>query len=167
MDSRDKFEETKLPPRPNFYSHLKEEGVSEDDYAHALKVWNELNIQNMRQYHDLYLTLDVLLLAEVFENFRRMSLNYYELYPYHYYTLPGLSFDACLKMTKIELSRFAIPNSLFSSKIVFVEACRLWAIDMQLQKNESVPDYNPDYPTSWILFVDANNFVWLFNESTL
>ena len=61
MDSRDKFEETKFPPREQFYSHLKEESVSENDYAHALKVWNEFNIQNMRQYHDLYLTLEVLL----------------------------------------------------------------------------------------------------------
>ena len=104
MECRDKFEETKLPPREQFqfYSQLKEESVSEDDYAHTQKVWNKFNIQNMRQYHDLYLTLDVLLLADVFENVRRMSLNYYELDPCHYYTLPGLSFDACLKMTKID-----------------------------------------------------------------
>ena len=102
MDSRDKFDETKLPPRDQFYSHLTAECASEDDYAHTQKVWNELNIQNLRQYHDLYMTLDVILLADVFENFRRMSLNYYELDPCHYYTLPGLSFDACLKMTKIE-----------------------------------------------------------------
>ena len=55
------------------------------------------------KYHDLDLTLDVLLLVDVFENYRSMSLSYYELDPCHYYTLPGLSFDACLKMKKIEL----------------------------------------------------------------
>ena len=84
MDSIDKFEETKLPPKYQLYRNLKEECASEDDYAHAQKVWNEFDIQNLRQYHDLYLTLDVLLLADVFENFRCMSLNYYELYPCHY-----------------------------------------------------------------------------------
>ena len=78
MDSRHKFDETKLPPTGQFYSHLKEDCTSEDNYAHAQNVWNELNLQNLRQYHDLYLTLDVLLLADVFENFRRMSLDYYE-----------------------------------------------------------------------------------------
>ena len=49
MDSRDKFEETKLPPREQFYSNLKEEIVREDAYAHAQKVWNEFNIHNLRQ----------------------------------------------------------------------------------------------------------------------
>ena len=75
-DKRDKFEETQFPPREQFYSYLKEECASEDDYAKAKKIWNEFNIQNVCYYHDLYLTLDVLLLADVFENFRRMSFNY-------------------------------------------------------------------------------------------
>ena len=99
-----------------FYIHLKEESVSEDDYAHAHKVWNELNTQNIRQYHDLCLTLDVLLLADVFENFRRMFLNYYELDSCNYYTLPGLSFNARLKMTKIELELLCDPE-----QFLFVE----------------------------------------------
>ena len=116
MDSRDKFEETKLPPIEKFYSHLKEESDSEYNYAHAQKVWNEFNIQYLCQYHDLYLTLDVLLLADVFENFRRMSLNYYELDSCHYYTDPRLSFDACLKMTKIEMELLCDPK-----QFLFVE----------------------------------------------
>ena len=60
------------------------------------------------------MTLDVLLLADVFENFRRMSLNYYEFDPWYYYTLPGLSFDACLKMTKIELEMLCDPEQFLS-----------------------------------------------------
>ena len=157
MDSRDKFEETKLPPREQFYSHLKEESVSEADYAHAQKVWNEFKIQNLHQYHDLYLTLDVLLLADVFENFRRMSLNYYELDTCHYYTLPTLSFDACLKMTKIELKLLCDPE-----QFLFVENSILGGVSVVSDRyatanNEFVPDYNPDDPTSWILFVDTNN----------
>ena len=99
-----------MPPREQFYSHLKEESVSEDDYAHAQKVWNEFHLQNPRQYNDLYITLDVLLLADVFENFHRMSLNYYEFELCHYYTLPELSFDASLKMMKIELELLCDPE---------------------------------------------------------
>ena len=157
MDSRNKFEETKLPPREQFYSHLKEESVSESDYAHAQKVWNEFNIQNLRQYHDLYLTLHVLLLADVFENFRRMSLNYYELNPYHYYTLSGLSFDAGLNMTKIELKLLCDPKQFH-----FVENCIRGEVSVVSQRhatanNEFVPNYKPNDPTSWILFVDVNH----------
>ena len=111
----------------------------------------------MRQFYDLYLILDVLLLADVFENFRRMSLNYYELDPCHYYTLPGLSFDACLKMTKIELELLCDPE-----QFVFVENSIRGGVSVVSHRhatanNEFVPDYNPDDPTSWILCVDANN----------
>ena len=152
MDSRDKFEETKLPPRDHFYSHLKE-----DDYAHAQMVWNEFNIQNPRQYHELYLTLDVLLLADVFENFRCMSLNYYELDPCHYYTLPGLSFDACLKMTKIELELLCEPEQFLFDENSIRGVVSVVSHRRSIANNEFVPNYKPNDTTSWILFVDANN----------
>ena len=60
-------------------------------------------IRNLGEYHDLYLKTDVLLLADVFENFRKTCLNHYRLDSSHYMTLPGLSWDAMLKMTKINL----------------------------------------------------------------
>ena len=112
----------------------------------------------MRQWHDLYLTLDVLLLADVFENFRRMSLSYYELDSCHYYTLPGLSFDACFKMTNIEFELLCDPKQflLVENSIrggVYVVSHRHATVS-----NEFVPDYNPDEATSWIVFVDADNF---------
>ena len=54
-------------------------------------------------YHDLYLKTDVNLLADVFENFRNLCLQQYKLDPANYYTSPGLSWDALLKMTNVEL----------------------------------------------------------------
>ena len=63
------------------YSHLTEEGISEDDYEHAQIVWEEFKIKSMRGYHDLYLESDVLLLADVFENFRNVCLKNYKLDP--------------------------------------------------------------------------------------
>ena len=51
----------------------------------------------MKEYHDLYLSLHVLLLTDVFENFRKLGMEYYGLDALHYYTLSGFTLDACLK----------------------------------------------------------------------
>ena len=102
MDSFDKFNE-KLPPKEEFYSILNDEDITDDQYKHAQNVWNTFNLKNMGEYHDLYLKSDILLLADVFENFRKTCLQYYKLDPCHYFTSPGLSWDAMLKMTDIKL----------------------------------------------------------------
>ena len=68
-----------------------------------MKVWNTFGLKNMGEYHDLYLKSDILLLTDVFENFRKTSLQYYKLDPAHYFTSTGLSWDAMLKMTDIQL----------------------------------------------------------------
>ena len=77
MDSWDRFEETILPPKDSFYSARAMSGVSETDYKHARKVWREFGINNMGEYHDLYLKTDVILLANVFEAFRNACLTMY------------------------------------------------------------------------------------------
>ena len=66
-------------------------------------VWNMYRMSTMSNYHDLYLITDVLLLANIFEKFVNWSLKYYGLNPCHYFSSPGLSWDAMLKMTGIEL----------------------------------------------------------------
>ena len=104
VTSIDKLKETKLPPKEAFYSKLLNEEISDED-EHALNVWNTFDCQTIQDYHDLYLKTDVLLLVDVFENFRKTCLKYYKLDPCHYYTAPGLAWDACLKLTKQELKR--------------------------------------------------------------
>ena len=103
MDSFSKFNDRELPQREDFYSLLTGENISEDAYSHAQNVWNTFNLQNMGEYHDLYLQTDILLLTDVFENFRKTCLTYYKLDPLHYITSPGLAWDAMLKMTGINL----------------------------------------------------------------
>ena len=103
MDSFQKFSETQLPKRDDFYSLLTNEEISESEYAHAQKVWETFGIKNMGQYHDLYLRSDVLLLADIFENFREQYLDTYGLDPAHYVSLPSSSWDAMLKMTGVRL----------------------------------------------------------------
>ena len=73
MDSFDKFNETELPPIKEFYSRLNDSDVDPKDYEHARKVWNHFGIKNMGEYHDLYLKTDVILLADIFENFEMFA----------------------------------------------------------------------------------------------
>ena len=103
VSSIDKLKQTKLPSKEAFYSKLLDEEISDEDYQHATNVWNSFNCQTLQDYHDLYLKSDVLLLADVFENFRKTCSKHNKLDPCHYYTAPGLAWDACLKETKQDL----------------------------------------------------------------
>ena len=103
VSSLDKLSETCLPPKEEFYSKLNDEDISDEDYQHAIMVWNTFGCKTIRDYHNLYLKSDVLLLTDVFENFRKTCLNHYKLDPVHYYTSPGLAWDACLKTTGQQL----------------------------------------------------------------
>ena len=103
MDSFEKFNNRELPTKDQFYSILNDEHIMDDEYIHTKEVWDTFYIKTMGEYHDLYLVSDVLLLIDVFENFRKTCMQYYKLDPCHYFTSPGLSWDAMLKMTNIKL----------------------------------------------------------------
>ena len=103
VSSIDILQETKLPSKDLFYSKLYDEHISDEDYQHAIKVLKSFNCKTLKDYHDLYLKSDVLLLADVFENLRKTCLKHYKLDPCHYYTAPGLAWDACLKETNENL----------------------------------------------------------------
>ena len=103
MDSFEEFNQTELPTKDEFFSVLNDQHITSREYDHATKVYETFNLQNMGEYHDLYLKNDLLLLADVFESFRKTCLQYYKLDPCHYFTSPGLSWSAMLKMTNIEL----------------------------------------------------------------
>ena len=110
MDSEEKFNDTKIPPREAFYSKLSGRGITEKDYKHAWNVWNSFKMKTFKEYHELYNITDVLLLADVFENFRDLCLKIYGLDPVYYFTAPGLAWDACLKMTNIDLELLSDPQ---------------------------------------------------------
>ena len=99
----EKFNQKELPNKDQFYSILNDQHITDDEYDNAKKVWNTFMIKTMGEYHDLYLVSDVLLLTNVFENFRKTCMQYYKLDPCHYFTSRGLSWDAVLKMTNIKL----------------------------------------------------------------
>ena len=89
--------------REAFYSRLNGVGISDEDYTHAREVWTTFEMKSLKDYHNLYNQFDVLLLADVFENFRDICIKNYNLDPAHYYTAPGLAWDVALKATKVEL----------------------------------------------------------------
>ena len=83
MDSRKRFKEESLPDKESFYSDLINEHITDEDYAHAQKVWATFKIKNLSEYHDLHVQSDTALLADVFENFRDKCIEIYELDPAH------------------------------------------------------------------------------------
>ena len=107
MDSFERFHETQLPEKETFYSSLRGQGITDEDYAHAKQVWQELGCRNLGDYHNLYVETDTPLLAHVFENFRKVCQEKYGLDPAHYYSAPGLSWDALLKKKNRSRARAA------------------------------------------------------------
>ena len=103
MDNWERFNETSLPSKESFYSNLNLEDIDDIDYRHGNNVFNKFKLDNLGDYHDLYVQSDTLLLADVLENYRDMCLKEYELDPAHLLSLPGLAWQACLNKTNIEL----------------------------------------------------------------
>ncbi|KAF4519569.1 hypothetical protein B566_EDAN004776 [Ephemera danica] len=103
LDDLKKLNETCLPPKEDFKNSLTDEHVSDEDYAHAQLVWRVFKCRTLRDYLALYLKADVVLLTDVFEEFRAVCLKAYELDPCWYYTAPSLAWDAALKYTGVKL----------------------------------------------------------------
>ena len=107
MDSWEKFDKTTLPPKKDFYSELNLEDITDKDYSHAQKVFEEF-CTDIDEYHDLYVQSDTLLLADVLENFRNMCLEIYDVDPIYFVSSPGLAWQACLKKTEVKLELIQI-----------------------------------------------------------
>ena len=166
MDSFRRFSEKSLPRIEDFYSILNDTNISESDYSHAKRVWSAFQIKDLGDYHDLYLRTDVLLLADVFESFRSTCLSHYRLDPCHYFSAPGLSWDALLRMTKINLDLITdTDQQLFIEKgmrggISYI-AHRHAVADNKYMKN-----YDPEVESSYIMYLDANNlYGWAMSQS--
>ena len=158
MDSEEKFNDTKLPPREAFYSKLSGKGITEKDYEHAGNVWNSFKMKTFKEYHELYNITDVLLLADVFENFRDLCLKIYGLDPVYYFTAPGLAWDACLKMTSVKLELLSDSNML----LMFEEGIRGGISIISNRYGEANNKYmrkgfNKNKPSKYLMYLDANN----------
>src|SRR6218665_2956122 len=159
MDTVDRMAETCLPPKDSFYSSLNEEHITDADYAHAQKVWETFQIKTMGQYHEMCMLVDVVLLADVFQAFRNMSLSYYRLDPLHYFSSPGLSWDACLKTTGVQLEQITEPDQYIFSEKGLRGGVSLICHRYAQANNPYLPPecYNRDEENSFIMYLDCNN----------
>ncbi|KAE9522580.1 hypothetical protein AGLY_017002 [Aphis glycines] len=166
VDSWSKLNDSFLPSKLEFYSSLTDENITDDDYIHAKNVWNVFNIKTLGEYSDHYLKTDVVILADVFENFRDLCLSTLELDPAHYMTAPGFAYDCMLKYTKIELERLKCPNML-----LFIENSIRGGITQSTKRyaKANIPNveglnYNSNEPITWITYLDCVN---LYGKSML
>ena len=160
-----KLNATQLPPKEAFYSKLNDTDISEDDYQHAQKVWEAFEMKPMRDYHDLYLESDVLLLADVFENFRDVCVNNYGLDPAWYYTAPGQAWDATLKLTGVKLELLTDPDMLLMIESGIRGGVSMISTRYGKANNPYMKEYNPNQPTKYITYLDANNlYGWAMSK---
>ena len=168
MDSWKRFKEESLPDKESFYSKLNEEVISDEDYAHAQKVWKELNIKNLGEYHDLYVQSDTALIADVFESFRDKCLEIYELDPAHFLSAPGLAWQECLKKTQVELELLTDDDML----LMFEEGIRggMCQATHRYAKanNKYMNNHDKNEESSYLEYLDANNlYGWAMSQKLL
>ena len=161
MDQWERFNDTRLPPIEDFYSKLTETPCEDDDYNHAIQVWNRFNCNTMGDYHDLYLKSDVLLLADIIANFRTTGLKHYGLDPVHYYTLPGYAWDCFLRYSGVKMELLKDQEMY-----VFLESGIRGGVSMISHRKATAnnkyadSDYTPHDPTKPTVFIadlDGNN----------
>ena len=158
MDSLDRLNETELPPKDKFCSKLSGEGISNEDYEHAKRVWSTFEMKTLRDYHKLYNRSDVFLLCDVFENFRDLCITNYDLDPAWYFTAAGLSWDALLKITKVNLELLTDPDMLLMFEHG-IRGCISMISNRYGQANNIYMEekYDESKPNKYITYLDANN----------
>ena len=165
MDNWERFNETSLPSKESFYSNLNMENIDDIDYRHGNNVFNIFKLNNLGDYHDLYVRSDTLLLADVFENFRDMCLKEYELDPAHFLSLPVLAWQACLKKTNAELELLTDYDML-----LMIEEGITGGIYRSIHRyakanNKYMKNYNNNEESSYIQHLDASNlYGWAMSK---
>ena len=165
MDRVGRLGETSLPPIECFYSKLNDTNISQEDHAHAQLVWDTFEMKTMKDYHDLYLMTDVLLLSCVFEEFRNICLHHYNLDPAWYYTTPALAWDACLRMSKVELELLHDQDMLLMIEKGTFGGVSMISTRYGKANNKYMEEYDPDKPSTYIQYLDANNlYGWAMSK---
>ena len=176
MDGWEKFSETSLPPKDTFYSRLNMKGISDQVYEHVQQVWNTMEKKTLGCYNVTHLKTDVLPLADVFETFRNTCLKHFKLDPAHFYTAPGLAWQALLK-TAAEQCEHEIRRKECKLCIVEFRLELHTNINMLLMFEKGIPGgitqavkryakannkymndlYNPDEVSMFLQYLDINN----------
>ena len=157
IDCIEKMKQPNLPSKEQFYDQLRDEHINDESYERATNVWRIFKCKNLGDYSDLYLKSDVLLLTDVFEQFRDTCLRVYKLDPAQYYTLPSLSLDCMLRMTKVELELLTDIDMVHFFKKGIRGGISQCTERKHIANNAYLPDYDPSKPSSFITYLDATN----------
>ena len=136
---------------------LTMENISETDYRHANNVFKRFKLNNLGDYHDLYVQSDTLLLADVFENFRKACIKTYELDPAYFISFPGLAWQTCLKKTGVELELLTDYDMLLMIKEGIRGGIFHTVHRYAKANNKYIKNYDKSKESSYIQYLDANN----------
>ena len=166
IDTVDRLNEKSLPPKSAFYSKLTDSDISDEDYSHAQTVWKVFSCKTLRDYLTLYNICDVLLLTDVFENFRDVCIKNYKLDPAWYYTAPGLAWDAALKITEVNLELLSDPDMLLMVKQGIRGGISTIPNRYGVANNRFMGEsFDRRKPSSFITYLDANNlYGWAMSK---
>ena len=165
LDSIEKLKDTEPPPQKAFYSKLTGKGINNYNYKHVLNVWKTWDMKTLKDYLELYNISDVLLLADVFENFRDICLKNYGLDPVYYYTAPGLAWDAMLKMTGVNLELLSDIDKLLMVEKGIRGGISIISNRYGKANNKYMKDYNKKEASKYLMYLDANNlYGWAMSQ---
>ena len=165
MSSFNKLNVNKLPPKNEFYSKLNNTNISNEEYKHAQNVWKTFKCKTMRDYHNLYLKTDVMLLADVMENYRNVCIDNYELDPLWYYTAPGLAWDAALKISNVKLELITDPNMYLMIENGIRGGVSTITKRYAKANNPYMQEYDSKEENVYIPYLDANNlYGWAMSK---
>ena len=146
------FNETSLPEKEDFYSHLNFEDITDAGYAHAKRECKDIEIKNLGEYHDLYIQSNTLLLADVFENFRNMCIEIYKHDPAKCLSATGLAWQVALNKTKVKLDLLTDIDMLLMAGRIFYSIYRYAKANKKYMK-----DYDNNKESSYLQYWDVNN----------
>ena len=165
MRSWKNFKEPVPLKKECYYSETNNTNISDDDLEHVKKVCNAFNITNLGDYHDLYVSLDVALLADVFENFRDTTINIDKLDPAYYLSPPGLSWQSCLKKTGVTLELLTDVNMLLLFEICIHGGMCNVIYKYAKANNKYMKNYDVTKESIFLEYVDANTlYGWAMSK---
>ena len=165
MDNIEKLKDTKPPPQKAFYSKLKGNRISNYNYNHVLNVWKTWKMKTFKEYLELYNITDVLLLADVFENFRDICLKNYGLDPVYFYTAPGLAWESMLKMTGVNLELLSNIDMLLMIEKGIRGGISIISNRYGKANNKYMKDFNKKELSKFLMYLDVNNlYGWAMSQ---
>ena len=157
MDSEDKLNETLLPARAEFHNSLTNSPITDAQYELAQHMWDQFECNTIRDYLELYLVLDTMLLAGLVEAYRSTTESHFKLDPLHYVSSASLSMDAMLRVTRIKLQKLPSTDMyLFVSQSIRGGLCGTATRHAQ-SNHDLCEDYDSTKENSHIIGWDANN----------